>query len=214
MKTFLRILAISAIVIIAFSIYIATRPSHYEVKRTKTIKAPLSLIYNTVNEYKTWNKWGPWRENDDTFTADFSKTTTGENSGYSWKSRFEGDGSIKTLSLKENEAIEQLIITDRRGESFSNWQFESVDEGTKITWVKKGSLDFNSKVFFMFLGNTEEVFGDILDMSLKELDTYIHSEMDKHSISNNGIVDYNGGYYIHLTTECSFEEMGAKLDKM
>ena len=214
MKNFLRVLAIFAIIFIAFAIYVATRPSEYEVKRTIVIKAPLSLVYNTVNEYKTWSKWGPWRENDETFTSEFPKETSGKNSGYSWTSRFEGNGNIKTIDLSENKFINQTIFTVRRGEANSIWQFESVAEGTKVTWTKNGTLDFNSKAFFTTMGDSELVFGDVLHITLRELDKYIIQEMDKYSITNNGVVEYNGGYFVHLTTECSFEEMGAKLDKM
>ncbi len=214
MKTFLRILGFLAILIIAFSIFIATKPSNYEVKRTKLIKAPLSLVYATVNEYKTWKDWGPWRENDDILTSNYSDITSGINSGYSWDSSLEGHGSIKTIDLKEYEFLNQKIITDRYGESDATWLFENTEDGTKVTWVKKGKLDFISKAFYLLIGDSEKIFEQILEYGLTNLDSYVKKAMNKHSFTNAGIVEYGGGYYIHLTTECAFDEMGANLDKM
>lgn len=174
----------------------------------------MSMIFNTVNEYKTWKDWGPWREDTDTFTSNFPEQTSGVDGSYSWNSRLEGNGSIKTTDLLVNVSLTQKIFTDRRGESDSFWKFENTGEGTKVIWTKRGKIDFSSKAFFLLVGDTEKVFGQILENGLNNLDTYVHAEMDKYSITNSGVVEYGGGYYIHLTTECSFDEMGAELDKM
>ena len=88
------------------------------------------------------------------------------------------------------------------------------DEETITDWIKKGKLDFSSKAFFLLAGNSEKVFGEIIKKGLDRLDAYVQTEMNKHSIANSGVVEYGGGYYIHLTTECAFDEKDAKLDKM
>ncbi len=214
MKTFFRIIAVLAVIVIAFSIFVATKPSSYEVKRSKLIKAPTSVVFNTVSEYKTWKNWGPWHEGDDTFTSNYPEKTSGIDGAYSWNSRLEGDGSIKTIELVGNKSLTQKIYTDRRGESDFYWEFENINNETKVTWVKKGKLDFSSKAFFLLIGDTKKVFGQILENGLNNLDTYLQAEMDNYSITSSGVVEYGGGYYIHLTTECAFDEKDAKLDEM
>lgn len=214
MKAFFRILIILAILFIAFAIYITTRPSEYTIEKTKRIKAPISVVFNTVNEYKTWKDWGPWRENDDTFTSDFPDKTMGLDASYSWDSRLEGRGSIKTVDIKEYEFIHQKIVTDRRGESVSNFKFEREKDSTKVTWVKKGKLDFSSKLFFLFVGDIEDVFGQGIEDALQKLESYTEKVIDKHSFKDSGVVEYGGGYFIHLTTECAFDEKEAELDRI
>ncbi len=214
MKTFFRILGVLAVLIIAFSIFVASRPGNYEVKRTQLLKAHPSVVFNIVNEYKTWKDWGPRFEGDGTFTSHFPKQTSGIGGGYSWKSKEEGNGSIKTTDLVKNKSLNQQIITDRRGNNEAFWQFEHVAAGTQVTWIKKGKLDFSSKAFFLLAGNSEKVFGEIIKKGLDRLDAYVQSEMNKYRIANSGVVEYGGGYYIHLTTECAFDEKDAKLDKM
>ena len=214
MKKFLLYFSIIAIIIIGFALYIASLDTDYEVERSKLIQAPIAVVYNTVNDYTTWVNWGPWRENDDTFTSQLHAKTSGIDAGYSWNSRFEANGSIRTTDTDENKKIEQKIVTDRRGVAHAFWKFEEVDQGTKVTWKTKGKLDFNSKLFFTFVGGTNNAFNLKMEGALNALDAFVIKEIEKHSFTSNGVVDYSGGYYVQLTTACAFSEKGEKLNKM
>lgn len=214
MKTLFRILGFLAILIIAFSIFVATKSNSYDVKKTKLIKAPAAVIFNTINEYKTWMDWGPWKTNDPTIIASYGEKTSGVGANYSWTSEQDGPGRMETLALRENQSIEQKIYFDRRDESDVYWNLEYTEEGTKVVWGMKGDLGFVGKVFFTLMGGADKALGKMLDDGLEGLDEYVHKQIDKYSITNSGVVEYGGGYYIHLTTECSFDEMPGELDKM
>lgn len=214
MKTFFRILGILAILLIVFSIFIALKPSDYDVKRTKQINAPASVIFNTINEYKTWIDWGPWKASDPTISPSYPEQTSGVGGGYSWTSEQDGPGRMETMALTEYTAIDQKIYFDIRGESDVYWRFNETEKGTDVTWGMKGKLDFMGKVYFYFMGGPEKVFGKMFFDGLNNLDAYLQTELDKHSFTNNGVVEFTGGYYIHLTTACSFDEMGVKMPVM
>jgi effector-binding domain-containing protein len=214
MKTFFRILGFLAILIVIFSIFIATRSSSYDVKQTQLIKAPPAVIFNTINEYKTWMDWGPWKKNDPTIIPSYGEKTSGVGASYSWTSEQDGPGRMETLDLIENKSINQKIYFNKRDDSDVYWDLEYTEKGTKVTWGMKGDLGFMGKMFFTIMGGSDKVLGKMFEDGLSGLDEYVHVKMDTYSISNSGIVEYGGGYYIHLTTECSFDDMGAKLDKM
>ena len=214
MKIFLRVLGILALVFIIFSIFIATQPSSYNVKRTRIIKAPVSLAFSTINEYKTWKSWGPWVEMDSTIVQKYDVKTSGVGAGYSWTSKVDRPGSIKTIALEENKSIQQVLSFEGQGNSDNYWEFSPKENGSEVTWGMKGELGFLAKVFFFLSGGQEKMFGAMLEKGLKNLDTFTQKEMDKHSFTSNGIVDYGGGYFVYLTTECSFDEAGAALDSM
>jgi len=203
-----------AILFIGFAIFIATRPSHYDVKRSKIIKAPASVIFNTINEYKTWKEWDPWEEMDTTIVVTYSEKTSGVDAGYSWISKQDGPGRMKTIALEENKSINQKIYFDRRDESDIYWQFINKEEGTEVTWGMKGDLGFMGKAYFILTGGADKVYGKMLEDGLNNIDTFVHKQMDKYSITDNGVVDYSGGFYIYVSAECSFDDMGAKLDEM
>lgn len=214
MKTFLRILGFLAILLIAFSIFIATRPSSYDVKRTKSIEAPAAVIFNTVNEYKTWFDWGPWKASDPTIVPSYPENTSGVGGGYSWTSEQDGPGRMETLALNENVSIDQKIYFDKRGDSDVYWRFEEVENATEVTWGMKGDLGFMDKVYFYVMGGAEKVFGKMFEDGLNNLDAYVQTASDKHSFSNNGVIEFTGGFYIHLTTECAFDQMNKKMSEM
>lgn len=214
MKTFLRILGLVAILIIVFAIYVATRPSHYDVKRTKVVSAPPSVVFDIVNEFKTWEEWGPWKEVDPSITPTYNEQTSGVGAGYSWTSDQDGPGRMETLALKTNESIDQKIYFDRRGSADVYWKFKPQENATEVTWGMKGELSFMEKVFFTLMGGAEKLFGNMLSSGLDKLDVYAKNELEKHTIEDKGLSDYGGGFYLHLTTECSFDEMPAKMDKM
>lgn len=214
MKTFFRILGLLAILLIVFSIYIAMKPNHYDVKRTKTIAAPAEVIFNTVNEYKTWINWGPWKANDPTIVPSYPEKTSGVGGGYSWTSEKDGSGSMETLALTEFSSIDQKIYFNKRGESDVDWRFVDTEKGTEVTWGMKGDLGLMEKAFFTLMGGAEKMLGKMFVDGLNNLDSYTKTIVDEHSFTNNGMVEFTGGYYIHLTTECAFDEMDANKAQM
>lgn len=214
MKTFLRILGLLAFLLIVFSIFIASKPSNYDVSRTRQINAPISLIFNTVNEYKTWMDWGPWKASDPTIVPSYPEKTSGIGGGYSWTSDKDGPGRMETVNLNEFTTIDQKIYFDNRSESDILWRFEDAEKGTDVTWGMKGKLDFMGKAYFYFMGGAEKMLGKMFEDGLSNLDGYVLSKMDEHSFTNNGVVETTGVYYIHLTTLCSFKEMVVRMPQM
>lgn len=214
MKTLFKILGLVALLIIVFAIYVATRPSSYDVKRTKVIEAPSSVVFDIVNEYKTWEIWGPWKDVDPSIQPTYNEQTSGVGAGYSWASDQDGPGRMETLALTANESIDQKIYFDRRGSADVYWKFKPQENATEVTWGMKGNLGFMEKVFFTLMGGAENLFGKMFESGLENLALYAKDELDKHSIENKGLTDYGGGFYLHLTTECTFDEMPKKMDKM
>jgi effector-binding domain-containing protein len=213
MKLFLRILGVLAFLLIAFSLFIATKPGNFDVKRTKEMKVPISVAYKTIDQLKTWETWGPWKAEDPSIVATYPEQTSGVGGSYSWTSK-QGAGSIKTLAQEENKSINQLLSFENRDDSNVYWTFKEVDNKTEVTWGMKGDLGFMGKVFFTMMGGADKILGKMLEDGLTNIDNFTQDEINKYSITKNGIVEYNGGYYVYLTTECSFDEMGAKMDKM
>ena len=64
MKALKYMLLLLLLIIVAGAIYIATLEGSYNVARKRVVKAPAQVVYNTVNDYKTWVSWSPWLEKD------------------------------------------------------------------------------------------------------------------------------------------------------
>jgi len=194
------------IFLIGGAIYFASKDGHYNIKESRLIKVPSSVLYKTVNDYKTWEEWGPWKKQDSTMAFSYNDTTVGVGGGYSWDGSF--PGSMTTTAIQENSVIEQnLTIVTPGGERFSKvgWEFTPKDHGdVEVSWKVKGEHTLIDKVYFAFSGTDFE--GDMRRMyteGLEGLETYTRAKMEDNSVFIHGITEYGGGFYVYKTTSAS-----------
>lgn len=176
------------------------------------MKIPASVLFNTVNDYKTWEHWGPWKKEDSTMLFTYDATSVGVGGGYSWDGEF--PGSMKTTAVEENKAIEQdLSIITPGGERFSkvNWTFTPTDTAAvEVAWQVTGEHTLMDKIYFAFTGMDFE--GDMRRMyttGLEGLETYVREKMEDHSVTVQGITEYGGGFYVYKTTSASGTNISA-----
>lgn len=216
MKFFLKLILVFAVILGLFFAFISSKPDHYDVYHTQVLKADINEVFNTVDDYKTWESWGPWIEMDTTIVIKLDKKHSGVGSGYSWSSEKGENGSMKTLILEKNKAITQKIIFGNKGDANMYWKFKHLDNGTEVTWGMKSDLSLIERSAFFVVGGAELMFKPMLVKGLKNLDDFTSEiqKTDNYSINSGGVVNYGGNYYVGLKAECSFEELGATLDKI
>jgi effector-binding domain-containing protein len=206
------------IVLIGGAVYFGTKDGKFDVANTKTINAPVSMLYDNVNDFKNWQEWGPWMADDPTLQITYADTTQGVGGSYTWTSELMGDGSMRTVSNVENESIDQKIVfVSPFGESKSDvyWKFNPTEAGTEVTWGMKGEQSFIEKVFMAFQSedfesSVKKMYGQGLD----NLEQTIQEEMGKYSITVEGIKDHGGGFYMYTTAVSTQSELGNKMAPM
>ncbi|MBL4663260.1 MAG: SRPBCC family protein, partial [Flavobacteriaceae bacterium] len=190
----------------------------FDITSTKTINAPVSMLFNNVNDFKNWQDWGPWMADDPNIQITYADTTMGVGGAYSWISEEMGDGSMKTLSTVENESIDQKIVfITPMGESTSDvyWKFKPSETGTEVTWGMKGEQSFMGKVFMAFQSEDFETsMKKMYSQGLNNLEQTMQLEMEKYSVTVEGIKDYGGGYYMYTTTASTQKDIGNKMRPM
>ena len=217
MKALKYIFFLLLIAVIASAIYIAVQPSDFNFNRSKTIKAPASLLYDKVIDFKEWPSFSPWLEQEPEATLTYTDKTSGVDASYSWNGKVLGEGSMKTISEEENKSITQHIsfIKPFKSESDINWTFEPTKEGTKVTWSMEGKQDFMTKMYTAFTGSIEESTAPSFERGLFKLDSIIQSDMKKYTVSiDKEPTTHSGGYYIYNTTSCKFDDFEAKMKEM
>ncbi|PIE48827.1 MAG: transcription activator effector-binding protein [Flavobacteriales bacterium] len=214
MKALKYILLFLLLVIIAFSIYIATLDNQYDVHRTRTIKAPEEVVFNTVNNYKTWPQWSPWLKMEPDAKISFGDVSEGEGATYAWEGEIVGAGNIKTIAVTK-DSIAQAIEFIKPFESTADvyWKFDKKEDGTAVTWGMKGDMDFMTKAYMAFSGGMDSQIGPDYEKGLQNLDSLVHASMEKYSINTSGITQHGGGYYLYATTSCKIEEIPAKMEE-
>lgn len=177
MKFLKYLLLLVLALIVAFLIYTFLQPNTYDVKRSRVIKAPIATVFNTINDYRTWEKWGPWMEEDSTIVASYPEKTSGVGASYSWTSK-DGPGTMKTLALEPNKSITQEIQFGDFEPSGVYWEFDEVPEGTKLTWgMKSDNIPFIFKFFLALDGGADASFGKMEDKGLENIDALMQDIM-------------------------------------
>ena len=213
MKFLKYLLLFLLIVIIGAALYIATLESKYDIKSTRIMKAPAEVIFDNVNDFKSWQYWGPWLELDSTIVASYPEITSGVGASYSWTGK-DGSGSMKTISLVPNKEIIQQIDFGTGTTPEVYWEINSTDNGNEVTWGMRGESSFSEKAYWLTQGGIEKNMLPMYKRGLELLEQHILKEMDQHSFDIIGEVDYGGGYYLYQTTSCKIDVVDKKMGEM
>ena len=215
MKTFKYLLLLILIGIIGSSIYIAVQPNSFEVSRSRTIKAPATVIYDNVIDLKNWEAWSAWIEKDPTIKVTYPKQTKGVDGSYSWEDK-NGIGTLKTIEAISNKSIKQQMQFEDFPASDIHWDFNANDDGsTNVTWTIAGkNLPFGFKAYTIFSGGMEKQIGPDFERGLEKLDSIVVADMKKYSIKIDGITEHSGGFYIYNTTACKIDQLESKMQEM
>lgn len=217
MKIIKYLLFLILILFIAGSIYIATKEGDYRVEESRVIPAPLSLLYNKVNNFSSWQDWSHWGKSEK-IVMDLTEESSNEGGGFSWENADMGDGTIYTESTIPYKSIAQQLIlegtvSDLQGNMY--WQFEPSPEGTKVTWGLQGRHSFKEKLALILRdSDLDEIFRPVLKAGLLDLERNVVSEMDEYTINVDGVTNHGGGFYMYMTTASKSEEVNSKATQM
>jgi effector-binding domain-containing protein len=156
------------------------------MERSKVISASPELLFAQVNDLKNWESWSPWHELDPDMKLEYSSANpVGDGEWYKWEGDDKvGSGKLTILESNPVERIKTQMEFMQAGEpAFSDWIFEPVEGGTKVTWTFEGDMSGLNKWFGLlmdfFLGPQYEQGLHLLDSvatSMPEKQTYTFEE--------------------------------------
>ena len=189
---------------IGLSVFVSTQKGDYDVTVSKVIKNPRTTVFNYINDYKNWETFCSWIKNDKSYQFTYPGLTLGKGGSCSWTSS-SSEGSIKTITVKENESIFQKMKNNEAPFEMY-WSFKDTLGGTKVTWRNKGKLDFKNKVTAFFSGGINSVVSAIYEKSLENLNSTLDYEINTYSIKVNGITTLPGGFHLKQYLHCKQKE--------
>lgn len=208
------ILLLILLALIAITVYIATQDGHFDIKRSKVINVPQPVLYHYIDEYKNWEDWGPWAEEDKTLQYHYTEKTHGPGASYSWTGK-DGEGKIKTVRTIENDSIFQKIYFFEGSEPNDIiWGFKKSGNGTEVTWQTKGKMTFMMKFFCFFQGGPENMIAPMFEKGLNNIDTILVKELKKYTVKVNGLTRKSGVYYIKQTVTCKIPSLSKNMGIM
>ncbi|MEZ4802333.1 MAG: GyrI-like domain-containing protein [Gelidibacter sp.] len=201
MKSLKYILFLLLIAIIGISIYIAVQPNSFQVTRSRTIKAPASVIYDNIIDFKNWEAWSSWIEENPEIKVQLPEKTEGVGSSYQWVDDGEV-GTITTISTDKPSSIEQKMQIDEFPPSEISWTFKPNGDGTTDVsrTISGKNLPFMFKAYTIFMGGMEKQIAPHFERELKKIDSVVVNGMKAYTIKVEGVTEHGGGFYLYKTT--------------
>lgn len=141
MKT-MRILFILTVAIMAgFLIWALFLPSEVDVDKSIEIAAPMELVFNNVNNFRTWDKWSPWK--DSVMNSSFSGDSAGLGSVMIWRSKKIGNGEQKIIVSEFGKHIRTELKYEGGSDAITDIFFEQIGDKVKVSWKFKSKKDFS-----------------------------------------------------------------------
>lgn len=212
MKILKYIFLLLLLLIIGATIFVGTQKSNFSIVKSKIINSPKAVVYNYVNDYKNWENWYVWEKDSTNVKLFFTKKTSGIGAAYSW-SDSDGNGTSKTIFVKENDSIAQNSNLEGAISELS-WKFKDTIGGTKVTYSIKGEMPFMFKIHAFLNGGIEKIIGERCEKSLSNLDKSLDYELNTFSIKVNGIVTKKGGFYLKQTINSKISNLSKNVKIM
>lgn len=172
-----KILAVVALLIVAFLGAAATRPNEFKVARSIVIDATPDKVFPMVNVLKLGSQWRPWDKLDPKMKTTFSGPESGVGASYSWDGNNEvGAGSLTIVESKPNELVRNKLefLRPMAGVSDVAFTLEPLGSRTKLSWSMQGESCFMGKCMSLVM-DCEAMCGQQFDQGLASLKKIVES---------------------------------------
>ena len=166
-----KILLVVAVVVVAFAVFVATRPAAYRVSRSTTIAAPPTVVYAQVADFHRWDAWSPWAKLDPSMKTTFSGPVAAPGSSYAWAGNDKvGEGRMTIVDARPAQRVLIKLEFLKPFEATSSTEFSFAPSGgaTQTTWTMDGRNNFAGKLFSVFT-DMDKMIGNDFDRGLAQL---------------------------------------------
>jgi hypothetical protein len=166
-----KLLLAVVVVLVAFAVFVATRPAAYRVSRSTTIVAPSAVVYAHVADFHRWDAWSPWAKLDPSMNTTYAGPVAAPGSAYAWAGNDKvGEGSMTIVEARPGErvAIRLEFIKPFEATSATEFFFASTGGATQTTWTMEGRNNFAGKLFSVFT-DMDKMIGNDFEKGLAQL---------------------------------------------
>lgn len=150
------------------ALYVATRPSHFRIARSRTINAPASTVFGLIQDFHAWEHWSPWEKLDSSMKKTYGGPATGKGANYHWVGNNKvGEGKMTITDTVENARVEVDLnfIKPFAANNKTTFTLDAEGDTTRVTWAMEGERNFVMKAFGVFM-NMDDLVGKDFDKGL------------------------------------------------
>ena len=144
-------------------------PGKVRVEREIVIKALPAQVLARLESLKQWEAWGPWFQRDPFMKKDFSGPDYGVGAMLAWKSKNDGEGKVKIVSVMPSGTVRAAVDFGENGEAdISFFVTETTFLATRVKL--RFETDFGTNMARRYFGLLlPKVIGKDLDEGLANL---------------------------------------------
>ncbi len=168
LKKSLLVVLVAVLALIAF---VAMQSNKFHVQRSTKIAAPISKIFDHVNDQTKWESWSPWAKLDPKMTKSYEGPNAGVGSIAKWAGNKDvGKGISVITESKTDEFIKFQVTHEEPMKMQDTAEFTFAQEGDEVLviWKLDGEKDFVGKLMGLIFG-CEKMVGARFEEGLKNL---------------------------------------------
>ncbi|HEY7726783.1 MAG TPA: SRPBCC family protein [Anaeromyxobacteraceae bacterium] len=172
-----KVLLVLAVLVAAFVVVVATRPSAYRYQRAATIAAPPALVQAQVADFHRWAAWSPWEHLDPAMKKTFAGPAQGVGAAYHWAGNDKvGEGRMTITGVTPGGVeIKLEFLKPWTQTSLTTFTFAPEGPGTRVSWAMSGENGFTAKAMTLFM-DMDGMIGKDFDEGLAKLKAVAEGE--------------------------------------
>jgi len=200
-------------VVLVFLLVPAFLPSSFEVSRTAVIQRNASMVYQAIYDFKTWEKWSPWRECDSSIISTYTGAPNGEGAQVKWVSEKSGSGEMSIIAARPDSLLLIKLSINEFAEFESKFLLTEKNGTTTVRWSDSGTMGYLERWLILF---AETMMGNDLSQGLEKLKLYVEAQPISASfvLSPIEMAETNPIRVYSLIDSCAPENIGKKLNDL
>jgi hypothetical protein len=173
------ILLVVAVLIVAFVILVATRPSQFRVTRRGAINAPPEVVFPQINNLHNWQGWSPWAKLDPSAKNSYDGPAEGVGSSFAWAGNNQvGEGRMTITDSEPSKLVRFRLEFLKPFKATNVAEFTIEPEGgqTVVTWSMSGTNNFIAKAVGLFM-DCDKMCGGFFEKGLADMKTIAESQV-------------------------------------
>ena len=213
MKTIKILTTILIVIIIGTLIWAAFLPSRIEIKQQVTIKAPVAVVFDEVNDLRNWDNWSPYK--DSSLSSKFEGPIRGVGAKVLWTDKKEGEAVLTISETEQFRFIKTSLKTPEQTKTAEMlFSFEQIGDSTKVSWER--NIEDLSYPFGRFVGwMLEKGYNYNFSRGLKSMKEYIEaykSEPEYYGFETE-LKEFPKGNYLAMDDSCLIDDMSYSINR-
>ena len=189
----------------------AFQPTHFEYERSTDINASKEAIFAKINDLKSFEEWGPWKQEDTTMQITYGEKTEGLGASYSWSGEKSGNGTLTVSESTPPTWQKTDLEFDGRGGSNGWFKLDDGENGaTKTSWGFAMDIPYPMNAMTLFTGGSmEKEMNRMFDLGLSNLKEMCEKEAAEKTYRGYAVnsMEFPGKSYLAIRETVGFQNI-------